>query len=141
MDTFFVLNDKEDFKTDPQYAGNVIFYKKSKDASIAAVQQDLFSKLISKALQLPLQQFLFIDVASTSPRFATIHKEIGIKKCFLFGVNENEIGLNATIPFYQLTKIINTDFIKADAPEVLEKDKNKKSKLWQQLLITFNIQA
>lgn len=138
MATYFIIGGEEKTEVDEMFSGYVVFYKKNVEASIAAIQRELFSKLIENALKLDLKQFLFIDTNFGKHRFASLVKNIEIQKCFLFGVDESEIGINSNIPMYHLVKLNNIDIIKADAPEILENDKQKKSKLWQELLITFN---
>ena len=68
---------------DSDYTGFVIFYKKSKDATIAEIQSALYSKLIENALKLKLQNFLFIDINEQKVRFSVLKKSTNIQKCFL----------------------------------------------------------
>ncbi len=137
MNSFFLLNSSSDISSNENYAGFVVFYAKSKDESIAEIQSNLFSKLIENALKLSLDNFLFIDVTLKKERFSIISKTISIKKCLMFGVNESQIGINFDVPLYKLVKVSNIDFLRVDTPEAIEKDKNLKNKLWQQLQTAF----
>lgn len=139
MSTFFVLSDNKPIVPDEQYSGYVLFYKKSTDTATASIQDNLFLKLIEQALKLNLNQFLWVDIAKNQTRFSTIVKNVSVQKCFLFGVSEKEIGLNIDLPLYQLKKIKDIEFIKTDSPEDMENNKALKSRLWSQLVISFNI--
>jgi hypothetical protein len=139
MSTFFVLSDNKPIVPDEQYSGYVLFYKKSTNAATASIQDNLFLKLIEQALKLNLNQFLWVDIAKNQTRFSTIIKNVSVQKCFLFGVSEKEIGLNIDLPLYQLKKIKDIEFIKTDSPEDMENNKALKSRLWSQLVISFNI--
>lgn len=141
MSSFFVLSEDKHIVVDAQFTGYVVFYRKSSDAAVAAIQDGLFSKLIENALKLKLQQFLFVDLNAKGQRFSVLKKAVEIRKCFLFGIHEKEAGLNIDIPSYQLTEISGIEFLKADTPEVLEQDKHKKSLLWQQLQTAFKLTA
>lgn len=137
MNSFFVLHTTSNPSAEETYSGYVVFYKKSKDASVAEVQTGLLTKLIENGLKLKSENFLFIDMNEQKIRFSVLKKSFEIQKCFLFGVQEREIGINFDIPVYHLTRIAGIDFLKADAPEILESDKNLKNKLWTQLQISF----
>jgi len=139
MSTFFVLSDNKPIVPDEQYSGYVLFYKKSTDTATASIQDNLFLKLIEQALKLNLNQFLCVDITKNQTRFSTIIKNVSVQKCFLFGVSEKEIGLNIDLPLYQLKKIKDIEFIKTDSPEDMENNKALKSRLWSQLVISFNI--
>ncbi|HQG37869.1 MAG TPA: hypothetical protein PLK15_01955 [Chitinophagales bacterium] len=139
MSTFFVLSDNKPIVPDEQYSGYVLFYKKSTNAATASIQDNLFLKLIEQALKLNLNQFLWVDITKNQTRFSTIIKNVSVQKCFLFGVSEKEIGLNIDLPLYQLKKIKDIEFIKTDSPEDMENNKALKSRLWSQLVISFNI--
>lgn len=139
MNSFFVLNTSAQVSVPAQYAGFVIFYKKSKDDAIAAIQMSLLSKLIENGLKLSTEHFLFIDITSQPARISALKKSLEIKKCFFFGVPEKEIGINIDIPLYQLVTVGETEFLKADAPEILEKEKQLKNQLWKQLQISFKL--
>lgn len=139
MSTFFVLSDNKPIVPDEQYSGYVLFYKKSTDTATASIQDNLFLKLIEQALKLNLNQFLWVDITKNQTRFSTIIKNVSVQKCFLFGVSEKEIGLNIDLPLYQLKKIKDIEFIKTDSPEDMENNKALKSRLWSQLVISFNI--
>lgn len=52
---------------------------------------------------------------------------------------ESEVGINFDIPLYKLITIAAVEFLKVDAPEILEKDKNLKNQLWTQLQISFKL--
>ena len=105
---------------------------------MAEVQSGLLTKLIENGLKLKSENFFFVDINEQKERFTVLKKSIEIQKCFLFGVQEKEVGINFDIRLYHLTKVAGVDFLKADAPEILEKDKNLKNKLWTQLQISFN---
>jgi hypothetical protein len=137
MNSFFVLPTTTNLSAGASYSGYVIFYKKNKDASVAEVQIGLLTKLIENGLKLKSENFLLIDLNEQKERFSVLKKSIGIQKCFLFGVQEREVGINFDVPVYHLTRISGIDFLKADAPEILENDKNLKNKLWIQLQISF----
>ena len=139
MNSFFVLNKSQQISTTEHYAGYVIFYKKSEEESVAQIQTNLYTKLIENALKLKLDNFLFIDVSKQKERFSELKKSVAIEKCFLFGVNEKEVGINFDIPLYQLTTITSIEFLKVDAPEILEVDKKLKNLLWTQLQISFKL--
>lgn len=139
MNSFFVLNTPGQVSVNAQYAGYVIFYKKSKDAATAEIQLSLLSKLIENGLKLSTENFLFIDTSSPHARISSLKKSLEIKKCFFFGVLEKEIGINIDIPLYQLVEVGETEFLKADAPEMLEKEKLLKNQLWKQLQISFKL--
>ena len=139
MSTFFILNSSDETVLPDVKSDFVIFYKKSKEEAQANIQNELFSKLIINALKLKLEDFLFVDISKPFMRFAAIHKNITIKKCFLFGVSEKEVGINFDIPMYNLLSINDIDFIKADTAEKLEADKQLKSQLWNQLVLTFKL--
>ena len=139
MNSFFVLNTPGQVSMNTQYAVYVIFYKKSKDATTAEIQLSLLSKLIENGLKLSTENFLFIDTSSQHARISSLKKSLEIKKCFFFGVLEKEIGINIDIPLYQLVEVGETEFLKADAPEMLEKEKLLKNQLWKQLQISFKL--
>ena len=139
MSTFFIWNGNKPTDLEISYPNYILFYKKSKEATIATIQDNLFSKLIEQALKLNKNQFLWVNVAAENTRFSTILKNNPVQKCFLFGVTEKEVGLNMTLPLYQLQKLKDIEFLKVDAPETLEQDKLLKSKLWSQLVISFKI--
>jgi hypothetical protein len=139
MDEFYVLNRQDALQLPEKYEGYVIYYKKSKDEKTALIQQNLFVKLIENALKLSTQNFLFADVSSGTLRLSEIQRSAPVKKCFLFGVNEREIGTNFDANSYRLTTVSGIQFLKADAPEIIESDKNLKNKLWTQLQLSFNI--
>lgn len=139
MNSFFVLHNSTSISINSNYAGFVIFYKKSKDAAIDEMQSGLYSKLIENALKLKLENFLFIDINEQKERFSVLKKSTEIQKCFLFGVKESEVGINFDIPLYKLITIAAVEFLKVDAPEILEKDKNLKNQLWTQLQISFKL--
>jgi hypothetical protein len=141
MNSFFVLSSDKNIAVDAQYAGYVIFYRKSKDAVVAEIQTSLYTKLIENALKLKLVNFLFIDINTQKVRFSGIKKALEIRKCFLFGVDEKEVGINFDIPPYHLTALASVEFLKADAPEKLESDKHLKNKLWTQLQTAFKLHS
>jgi hypothetical protein len=139
MNSFYLLTPSGQIAVSDQYAGYVIFYKKSAENSIAAIQENLFLKLIENGLKLKMEQFLFIDITNRQERISSLKKSIDIQKCFLFGVNEKQIGINFDIPLYTLTTVGTTEFLKADTPEVLEQEKQLKNQLWKQLQIAFKL--
>lgn len=139
MNSFFIINDNQQISIDAQFAGYVVFYKKSKEESVATIQDTLYTKLIENALKLKLAQFLFVDISTNTVRFSALKKVLDIHKCFLFGVKEHEIGVNFDLEPYRLTHVASVDFLKTDAPEVLENDKVLKNKLWTQLQISFKL--
>ncbi len=140
MNDFFVLNNGNDETVvNEQFAGYVVFYKKSKEEKIAEIQSNLLNKLIQNALKLNLDNFLFIDLNTQKIRLASLRKSIKIEKCFLFGVQEAEIGTNIVIPNYQLILVADIQFLKVDAPEKLEQNKPLKNQLWEQLQISFKL--
>lgn len=140
MDNFYVLNKSVDFTNVNEYfAGYVLFFKKSKDEKTVEIQLSLLNKLIQNALKLNVDNFLFIDLNTQNVRLATLRKSIKIEKCFLFGVQEAEIGTNIVISNYQLKSVADIQFLKVDAPEKLEQNKTLKNKLWEQLQISFNL--
>lgn len=140
MDNFYVINNQIDFiKVNENFAGYIVFFKKSIDTKVADVQMNLLHKLIQNALKLELDNFLFIDLNTNKVHLTALNKLHNVNKCFLFGVDENEIGTNIAIPYYQLNKIAGIDFLKVDTPEKLEQNKSLKNKLWEQLQISFNL--
>jgi hypothetical protein len=139
MNDFFVLSDGKQLTVPQAFEGYVIFFRKSKEENVAVTQMGLMQKLIENGLKLSLDSFLFVDLNQASLRISEIQKKMTIKKCFLFGVKESEIGINFDVNAYQLTTVSEIQFLKADAPEVLDSDKNLKNKLWTQLQISFNI--
>jgi hypothetical protein len=132
------MNETKGFESLENFAGYVIFYRKSREEKIAQIQVNLMEKLILNGLKLNLDNFLFIDLNSNPLRISKLKKQIPLKKCFLFGVKESEIGINFDVNAYQLITVSGIQFLKADAPEILESDKNLKNKLWAQLQISFN---
>lgn len=140
MNNFFVLNNNNNNVTvDENFAGYVVYFKKSKDEKVAEIQLNLLNKLIQNALKLSLTQFLFIDFNTQKIRLSALRKSMEINKCFMFGVNESEIGINIAISNYQLNSIADIEFLKVDAPEIIEKNTKLKTQLWQQLQISFKI--
>ena len=139
MNAFYVLTPSGKISVSEQYAGYVIFYKKSVENSIAAIQEGLFLKLIENGLKLKIEQFLFIDISTQPERISSLKKSIDIQKCFLFGVKESQVGINFDIPLYTLITVGETEFLKADTPEVLEQEKQLKNQLWKQLQISFKL--
>ena len=139
MSRFFVLNSSAIPLIPDAFLGYVIFYKKSKDPAEAEVQMNLMQKLIENGLKLKMDNFLFIDILEHPARITALKKQMNLTKCFLFGVQENEVGLNAVIPIYRLVQIASLDVLKSDAPELLEKNSALKSKLWKQLQISFKL--
>ncbi len=137
MADFYILNSSApDITINEHFQGYVIWYKKNKDTSIAEVQASLFSKLIVNALKLREDNFLLIDIYQPV-RLSELKKSIKMTKCFLFGVKESEIGINFDISSYKLTAVAGIEFLKVDAPEILEQDKGLKNKLWEQLQLSF----
>lgn len=139
MSRFFVLNSSAIPQIPDAFLGYVIFYKKCKDPAEAEIQMKLMQKLIENGLKLKMDNFLFIDILEHPARITALKKQMNLTKCFLFGVQENEVGLNAVIPIYRLVQIASLDVLKSDAPELLEKNSALKSKLWKQLQISFNL--
>ena len=139
MSRFFILNSSDIPQVPEAFSGYVIFYKKSNDPAEAEVQMNLMQKLIENGLKLKMDNFLFIDILEHPTRITALKKQMDLTKCFLFGVQENEVGLNASIPLYQLVQISSMDILKSDTPELLEKNSALKSKLWKQLQISFNL--
>jgi hypothetical protein len=139
MNSFYLLTPSGQIAASDQYAGYVIFYKKSVENPIAAIQESLFLKLIENGLKLKMEQFLFVDITNRQERISSLKKSIDIQKCFLFGVKEAEIGINFDIPLYSLITVGETEFLKADTPEVLEQEKQLKNQLWKQLQIAFKL--
>jgi hypothetical protein len=72
MNAFYVLTPSGKITVSEQYAGYVIFYKKSVENSIAAIQEGLFSKLIENGLKLKIEQFLFIDISTQPERISSL---------------------------------------------------------------------
>lgn len=139
MDEFYVLSAQAPVNTPENYKGYVIFFRKNKDAAIANVQLNLLHKLIQNALKMELGDFLFADLNEHPLRISVLLKNAAVLKCFLFGVEEKEAGINFDLPMYQLITVAGIEFLKADAPETLEHNKNLKNKLWSQLQISFNL--
>jgi len=139
MNDFFVLNNTHNITVKHDFSGNVIFYKKSKEQSVVEIQHNLLDKLIQNALKLSLDNFIFVDLNEQKIKLHELRKMATVEKCFLFGVNESEIGTNIVIPKYQLLTIAAIQFLKIDAPEIIESNKNLKSKLWEQLQIAFKL--
>lgn len=137
MNSFFVLKNTSDITVSPEYSGYVVFYKKDKDPVVVEVQTGLLQKLIANGLKLKLENFLLVDVSEQSVRLSQLKKTLALKKCFLFGVKENEIGINFDISPYKLLKVSNIEFLKVDAPEVLEQKKDLKNRLWEQMQLAF----
>jgi hypothetical protein len=141
MNDFFILNKPYSFEVNPEFSGFIIFYKKSSVEKDAEIQLNLLNKLIQNALKLSLEQFLLIDLNTQKVRLSDLRKSLVIKKCFLFGVNESEIGTNIVISKYKLNTVAEIQFLKADAPELLEQNKTLKNQLWEQLQIAFNLNS
>ncbi|MFN8238533.1 MAG: hypothetical protein U0T77_10220 [Chitinophagales bacterium] len=139
MSSFFVLNSTAIPFIPESFSGAVIFYKKSKEPAVAEAQMGLMQKLIENGLKLSMENFLFIDILEHPVRITALRKHANLTRCFLFGVLENEVGLNASIPLYQLVQLASMDILKSDAPEILEKNSALKSKLWKQLQISFKL--
>lgn len=139
MNSFFVLNSTAIPFIPESFLGYVIFYKKSNEPAVAEAQMSLMQKLIENGLKLSMDNFLVIDILEQPARITALKKQIQLSKCFLFGVQENEVGLNASIPLYQLVQIASMDILKSDAPELLDKNSALKSKLWKQLQIAFKL--
>ncbi len=139
MQPLYVLNTQSDLVVPDKFSGYIVFYKKSKEQHVADVQLGLFQKLIENGLKLSLSNFLLVDIFQYPVRISVLKKNLTFHKCFLFGVKENEVGLNFNLPLYKHIYFSEIDFIKSDAPEVLEQDKNLKNKLWIQLQSAFNL--
>lgn len=139
METYFIWNASEMPALPEQYAGYVICYRKNEDAAKATEQAHLFQKLIRNGLKLTEANFLFIDLNEHKIRLSDLQKSVPLSKCFLFGVQEKEAGIHADLPPYQLVEFNGIDFIKCDAPEILEQHKNLKNKLWTQLQLSFKL--
>ena len=140
MNNYFILNNaKEQIDISENFAGYVIFYKKNKDENVAAIQLNLFQKLIENALKISLENFLFVDLNAQKIRFSDCRKSLQVAKCFLFGVTESEIGLNIVLANYQLQTINDIEFLKIDSPEKVEQNTKLKTQLWQQLQISFKL--
>lgn len=139
MNDFYILNNAHTITVKQDFSGNIIFYKKSKQQNVAETQHNLLDKLIQNALKLSLDNFIFIDLNEQQIKLHELRKIANVEKCFIFGVNESEIGTNIVIQNYQLVKIADIQFLKIDAPETIEANKNLKSKLWEQLQIAFNL--
>lgn len=139
MNDFYILNNAHTITAKQDFLGNIIFYKKSKQQNVAETQHNLLDKLIQNALKLSLDNFIFIDLNEQQIKLHELRKIAKVEKCFLFGVNESEIGTNIVIPTYQLVTIAAIQFLKIDAPETIEANKNLKSKLWEQLQIAFKL--
>lgn len=141
MDNFFVLNHvNNEFNVEGDFAGYVIYYRKSTDIKVAEVQLNLLNKLIQNALKLTLSHFLFIDLNTQNIRLSVLRKTLDVNKCFLFGINESEIGINFNIPDYKIKTIAGIEFLKIDIPEKIEQDAKLKTQLWKQLQILFKIE-
>ena len=139
MNEFFVLNNTSDFMVSDEFSGYVIFYRKSKVVDVAMIQENLFQKLIQNGLKLAMQNFLLEDVNEHKTRLSILQKKMEVTKCLLFDVKEIEVGINFDIPLYKLITLSGIEFLKADAPEVLEQNKNLKNKLWTQLQLSFKV--
>ena len=50
-------------------------------------------------------------------KLSDLRKSLIIKKCFLFGVSESEIGTNIVIPKYNLNTIAEIQFLKCNLVE------------------------
>ncbi len=139
MNDFYILNNAHTITAKQDFSGNIIFYKKSKQQNVAETQHNLLDKLIQNALKLSLDNFIFIDLNEQQIKLHELRKIAKVENCFLFGVNESEIGTNIVIPNYQLVNVADIQFLKIDAPETIEANKNLKSKLWEQLQIAFKL--
>jgi len=139
MNDFYILNNAHTITAKQDFSGNIIFYKKSKQQNVAETQHNLLDKLIQNALKLSLDNFIFIDLNEQQIKLHELRKIAKVEKCFLFGVNESEIGTNIVIPNYQLVNVADIQFLKIDAPETIDANKNLKSKLWEQLQIAFKL--
>ena len=139
INEFFVLQNNDNITVKEEFSGFLVFYKKSKDEKTAEIQHNLFAKLIQNGLKLSLDNFLFIDFNDQKVRLTTIRKSFKIEKCFLFGINEAEIGINIVIPNNQFTTVADIEFLKTDSPEKLEENSVLKTKLWNQLKISYKI--
>ena len=78
-----------------------------------------------------------MEIDNESDRFALLETLEELKHQGF--VLEKEIGINIDIPLYQLVEVGETEFLKADAPEMLEKEKLLKNQLWKQLQISFKL--
>ena len=139
MNDFYILNNAHTITAKQDFSGNIIFYKKSKQQNVAETQHNLLDKLIQNALKLSLDNFIFIDLNEQQIKLHELRKIAKVENCFLFGVNESEIGTNIVIPNYQLVNVADIQFLKIDAPETIDANKNLKSKLWEQLQIAFKL--
>ncbi|MDB5226106.1 MAG: hypothetical protein JWN78_299 [Bacteroidota bacterium] len=137
MNNFFVLKNSGGILVPAEFAGYVVFYKKDKDAAIAEIQRSLLEKMICNGLKLKLENFLFIDISEQPVRLSELKKTLTLKKCFLFGVKENEIGINFDATPYKILNVSNIEFLKVDAPEILEQKKDLKNRLWEQIQLSF----
>ncbi|MEZ5026585.1 MAG: hypothetical protein R2739_08405 [Chitinophagales bacterium] len=137
-ESFYIINTGTSLSVEVDFKGYLIVYKKNKDDEIANAQLQLLKRLIENGLKLKMENFLFIDVANQQSRFSVWRKQIEINKCIFFGVEPSEVGLNFNLPSYKNTTFSSILFLKADAPEVLEKNSALKAKLWEQLQLAFN---
>jgi len=140
MNDIFILNNNNEISVKEDFLGYIVFFRKSKDEKINEIQLNLLHKVIQNALKLSLDNFLFIDLNEQKVRLSELKKSFKVEKCFLFGVNESEIGTNIVIPNYQLNTVAEIQFLKIDAPEKIEQNKTLKSQLWEQLQISFKLQ-
>lgn len=139
MEEFYVLNDRAPVIVPENFKGYVIFFRKNKDTEMANVQLNLLHKLIHNGLKMEVSDFLLADLNEHPLRISVLQKNVSVLKCFLFGVEEKEVGMNFDAPMYQLITVAGIEFLKADAPETLEQNKNLKNKLWSQLQTSFNL--
>ncbi len=138
-ETFFVLNEHPTTHlSDNVDCSVVFFYKKSKDTSVAALQEDFFKRLIEKGLKQNIEQFLIVDIGEHKGRLLHYLQHSSIKVVVLYGVQEADLGMHLSLPLYQLVLFSSWKFIKADAPEVIDASNALKAKLWtpiQQLFL------
>ncbi len=138
-ETFFVLNNHPTTHLADKVGCSVVFfYKRSKDASVAALQDDFFTRLIEKGLKQNIQHFLIVNVDEHKSRLLHYLQHTAVKSVVLYGVQESDLGIHILLPLYQLVPFSDWKFIKADAPEVIDASNALKAKLWtpiQQLFL------
>ena len=96
--------------------------------------RDFLSKVLSAA-QLNLEKdTLFAEIPASLPvHFSTDLKNKTPEQVLVFGLAPAQLGLNIAAPLYSPVSFYGVTWLFADAPGVLEPDKNRKGLLWAAL--------
>ena len=133
----------------PGTAGKISFLGGNKNGLIILVDEPsvlflpdtqlVFLMDILKACRMGMEDVAMVNLHSQKLGYKTLEEELKPRYTILFGLQPQQIDLPITFPEYQLQSYNQQVFLSVPKLDILEKNREEKTKLWTSLKKLFSI--